>query len=219
MSYSSVIFDLDGTLLDTLSDIASTCNEVLDFHHFPTHPERAYKTFVGDGLEMLIQKITPPNTKKIILKQCYALFSELYSQNWQRNSCPYAGINDMLTALKKHGVMLAVLSNKPHDFTKLFVDEYFSKGLFSIVYGQRDGFPKKPNPAVAIEIASKLHSRPQETLFVGDSGVDIMTGKRANMSTAGVSWGFRSVQELSDCKADIIVHNPLELEQYVIFFT
>ena len=125
----------------------------------------------------------------------------------------------MLSALTKHGVMLAVLSNKPHEFTKLFVDEYFPKGLFSIVYGQRNGFPKKPNPAVALEIASMLNSRPTETLFVGDSGVDIMTGKRANMSTAGVSWGFRSVQELSECKADIIVHNPLELEQYVLFST
>ena len=219
MPYSSVIFDLDGTLLDTLCDLALTCNEVLSFHHFPTHPEPAYKSFVGNGLQSLIEKITPADTSEYVLNRCCSLFTELYAQNWQRNSCPYAGINDMLSALKTHGVMLAILSNKPHEFTKLFVDEYFPKNLFSVVYGQRNGFPKKPDPGVALEIAAMLHSQPQETLFVGDSGVDIMTGRRAKMSTVGVSWGFRSVQELSECKADIIVHNPLELEKYVLFPT
>ncbi len=219
MSYSSLIFDLDGTLLDTLDDLAATCNEVLECNGFPTHPAPAFKTFIGDGLQVLMQKITPVGTGEKALQQCCDLFTELYSQNWKRNSCPYDGINDMLSALKKHDVMLAILSNKPHRFTKLFVDEFFPRGLFPIVYGQRDGFPKKPDPKVALEIAAKFGALPQQTLFVGDSGVDIMTGRAARMGTAGVSWGFRSIQELTAHKADIIVNNPLELEQYVLSFT
>lgn len=219
MSYSSVIFDLDGTLLDTLADLAQTCNKVMDYHHFPTHPTVAYKNFIGDGLQNLIERIVPVGTEADVIQQCCTLFSAHYSRNWKRNSCPYEGINDMVTALKKHGVKLAVLSNKPHEFTRLFVDEYFQKGLFSIVYGQRAGFPKKPDPTVALEIAAQLGVHPQDTLFVGDSGVDIQTGKAANMNTAGVSWGFRCVQELTDNNADIIVNNPLELEQYVLSAT
>ncbi len=219
MPYLSVIFDLDGTLLDTIVDLAETCNEVLALQHFPTHPIPAYKTFVGDGLQSLIRRITPADTDDIVLRQCCTLFAEQYARNWKRNSCPYGGISDMLSALKKHGILLAVLSNKPHEFTKLFVDEFFPPGLFSIVYGQREGVPKKPDPTVALEIAEILGSRPQDTIFVGDSGVDMMTGKTAGMIAAGVSWGFRSVQELTDNKADIIVHNPMELEQYVLFST
>jgi phosphoglycolate phosphatase len=212
----SVIFDLDGTLLDTLADLAETCNLVLEGHHFPTHSADNYKNFVGDGLQMLMKRITPVGTEDRIIQQCCISFSRLYSQRWKRNSCPYEGINDMLSALKRQGVMLAVLSNKPHEFTRLFVDEFFPHGQFSIVYGQRDGFPKKPDPTVALEIASRFGTRPQDTLFVGDSGVDIQTGKAAGMLTAGVSWGFRSRQELTENNADILVHNPLELQQYVL---
>lgn len=219
MRHLSIIFDLDGTLLDTLADIAETCNEVLAHNHFPIHPTVAYKEFIGNGLEILMKRITPVGTEEMVVEQCCKLFAEQYSQNWKRNSCPYEGINDMLSALKSYDVNLAVLSNKPHKFTKLFVDEFFPVKLFSIVYGQREGFPKKPDPAVAMEIAAQFGVRPQDTLFVGDSGVDIMTGKAAGMMTAGVSWGFRSVQELTDNNADIIVYNPLELERYVLSTT
>jgi phosphoglycolate phosphatase len=215
----SVIFDLDGTLLDTLADLAETCNEVLVSHHFPTHSAVKYKKFVGDGLQMLMKRITPIGTEDSIIQQCCISFTRRYSRTWKRNSCPYEGINDMLSALKRQGVMLAVLSNKPHEFTKLFVDEFFPHEQFSIVYGQRDGFPKKPDPTVALEIASRFGVRPQDTIFVGDSGVDIQTGKAAGMLTAGVSWGFRSLRELTENNADILVHNPLELQQYVLSST
>jgi len=219
MSYLSVIFDLDGTLLDTIVDLAETCNKVLEYHDFPVYPTPAFKKFVGDGLEMLMRKITPVGTDEIIITQCCALFTEQYSQSWKRNSCPYAGINDMLSALKNHNVSLAVLSNKPDEFTQLFIEEFFPGEIFSYVYGQRKGFPKKPDPTVALEIAERCGVQPKKTLFVGDSGVDIMTGKAAGMASAGVSWGFRSVQELTDNNADIIVCNPLELEEYVLFST
>lgn len=219
MPYSSIIFDMDGTLLDTLEGLAETCNEVLTLHHWPTHPIPAYKGFIGDGLHNLIKRITPAGTGDIVLQQCTALFTEIYSRNWKRKCCPYDGISAMLSALKTHGLQLAVLSNKPHAFTTLFVDEFFTEGLFSVVYGQRNGYAKKPDPTVALEIAEHLGTRPQDTVFVGDSGVDMQTAKAAGMTAAGVSWGFRSVQELTDNNADIIVHKPLELEQYVLFPT
>ena len=197
MRYSSIIFDLDGTLLDTLSDLAETCNEVLTRHHFPTHPLPAYKGFVGDGLYTLVGRMTPVATANIVLQGCAALFTEIYSRNWKRKSCLYDGINAMLAALKEQGMLLAILSNKPHEFVTLCVDEFFPEGLFTIVYGQRTGFPKKPDPSSALEIVERLGTRPQDTMFVGDSGVDMKTAKAAGMTAAGVSWGFRSVTRTS----------------------
>ena len=108
MKLLSIIFDLDGTLLDTLVDLAETCNEVLAHNHFPIHPTGDYKEFIGNGLQILMKRITPVGTEEIVLEQCCKLFTEQYSQNWKRNSCPYKGINDMLTALKSHGVKLII---------------------------------------------------------------------------------------------------------------
>lgn len=218
MSLSSIIFDLDGTLLDTLADLAETSNKVLAHQNFPLHNQDAYKHFVGDGLRILMERITPHRTEDQIIENCCTLFSKLYAQNWRKNCCPYDGILDMLTVLKRQGINLAVLSNKPHAFTKLFIDNFFPEEFFSIVLGQREGVPKKPSPAVALEIAAKFGSRPSKTLFVGDTGVDMQTGKAAGMLTAGVSWGFRSVQELKENKADLIVNSPMELADYAISF-
>jgi phosphoglycolate phosphatase len=219
MSQLSIIFDLDGTLLDTLADLAETCNKVLAEHRFPVHPEDAYRHFVGDGLWVLMERIIPEGTERSVVETCCTMFIESYARNWKKNSCPYDGIPEMLTALQKKGIELAVLSNKPHIFTQLFVDEFFPKGLFSFVYGQREGVPKKPDPTVALEIAAKLRTGPHKTLFVGDTGVDIQTGKAAGMITAGVSWGFRGEQELVDNNADLIVKSPLELLNYAISCT
>ncbi len=216
MKYSSIIFDLDGTLLDTLTDLAETANVVLKQHKFPTHRQSEYRNFIGDGLAVLMQRITPPGTKEQIIRQCCDVFTRLYSQFWNRNSCPYPGISDMLSALKSRRIKLNVLSNKPHEFTRLFIEEFFPDEPFAIVYGQRDGFAKKPDPAVALHIAGECGIDPCEMLFVGDSAVDIRTGKAAGMATAGVTWGFRSVQELMANNPDVIVNSPLELEQYVL---
>lgn len=218
MPLLSIIFDLDGTLLDTLTDLTETANAVLAHHNFPVHGKDAYKHFVGDGLLKLMERITPHRTEEQIVENCCTLFTELYVENWRKNCCPYDGILDMLTVLKKQGINLAVLSNKPHAFTKLFIDKFFFEEFFSIVLGQREGVPKKPNPTVALEIAAKFCSQPNKTLFVGDTGVDMHTGKAAGMLTAGVSWGFRSVQELKDNKADLIVNSPMELADYAISF-
>lgn len=216
MTYSSVIFDLDGTLLDSLEGLANTCNNVLVSHNFPTHPLGAYQEFVGDGLEILMVRCLPKYTSHTVVLQCCIMFKELYALNWKKTCCAYDGIETMLTTLRKAGCKLSVLSNKPHEFTRLIVKEMFPADMFAVVYGQREGLPKKPDPSVALEIARHHGCSPRETLFVGDTGIDIQTGKAALMVTAGVSWGFRTVQELQDNSADLIVHHPSELVEYVL---
>lgn len=215
MAYSSIIFDLDGTLLDTLTGLAVTCNTVLEKHGFPCHIQDKYRYFVGDGLATLVKRITPEGTEEDILEGCMGLFTTLYARTWQSTCAPYPGVREMLEALRRRSIRLAVLSNKPHAFTTVFVDKFFPEGLFSLVYGQRDGYAKKPDPGTALEIAAQLGSAPRETVFVGDSGVDIRTGKAAGMFTVGVAWGFRGREELEEHNADIIITTPMELLDHV----
>ena len=216
MVYSSVIFDLDGTLLDTLTDIVESINTVLTEHDFPVHSSKTYKTFLGSGLHNLITRSVPKNTPESVISKCCGSFTDIYSKTWMKNCYPYKGINTMLNSLSHEEIKLAVLSNKPHVFTRLFVDRFFPKNLFSAVFGQRDEVEKKPHPAGALIIASILGQPPEQTLFVGDSDIDIKTGKAAGMGTIGVSWGYRTVRELVENKADIIANSPLEIMEYVL---
>jgi phosphoglycolate phosphatase len=187
----------------------------MQHYNFPAHSCAEYKCFIGNGLQKLIERAAPVGTSTEIIEQCCYTFKELYAKSWRSKCCPYEGINDMLPELKKRGITLAVLSNKPHEFTKLFVEEFFPGDTFQVVFGQREGFAKKPDPAVAIEIANMLQVTTNNTLFVGDSGVDIQTGKNAQMKTAGVSWGFRPVEELLENAPDLLINHPLELIDYV----
>lgn len=214
--YKSIVFDLDGTLLDTLSGLVSTCNAVLARFDFPLHSSEKYKIFVGDGLATLMERITPEGTGKPMLDECCRIFNDLYAKNWKNSCGPYAGVGELLQALRANSFHLAVLSNKPHAFTSIIVEYFFPGTTFSLVYGQRDGFAKKPDPQVALEIAAKLSCKPCETVFVGDSGVDIRTGKAAGMLTVGVTWGFRDREELLENRADIIINKPMELLNHVV---
>ena len=215
MKHSSIIFDLDGTLLDTLYDIAETANAALTRHGFPIHAHQEYKHFVGDGLNVLMDRITPLGANETTINSCCQLFMQLYADTWMNNCRPYDGINDMLAAIKQKGLSMAVLSNKPHAFTKLFVDRYFPRNTFTCVYGQRAGISKKPDPGAALEIAKKQEEIPEKMLFVGDTPIDIRTGKASGMMTVAVTWGFRSIQELQQENPDIIINSPMELLQYV----
>ena len=212
----SIIFDLDGTLLDTLQDIAATANAVLVRYGFPVHSLYDYKRFVGDGLKALIEKITPPGTGENIINGCCQLFLQLYAKNWQNTCHPYDGIEDMLVALRKQRLKMAVLSNKPHVFTKLFIDTYFPGQPFAYTYGQREGSPKKPDPTVALELAERLATPPEKMLFVGDTAIDIRTGKAAGMTTVAVTWGFRNLKELEKENPDLIINSPMELLQHAL---
>jgi phosphoglycolate phosphatase len=214
--YTTIIFDLDGTLLDTLSGIATTCNIVLAKQGFPLHPIEDYRYFVGEGLKALMEKITPAGTGKDTIDACCGSFTELYADHWKNSCTVYAGMAELLLALRKNGFRLAVLSNKPHAFTSLIVEDFFPGQIFSLVYGHREGFARKPDPAVALEIAAKLGAQPAETIFIGDSGVDIRTGKAAGMLTVGVTWGFRRKAELQENQADLIINSPMELLHHVL---
>jgi len=216
MPYTSIIFDLDGTLLDTLSDIADSVNTVLTMTDFPTYPRDSYKAFLGDGLRNLISRSVPFGIGETRIQRCCETFTRIYSENWMKNCCPYKGIDTMLSNLSAEGIQLAVLSNKPHTFTCLFVDHFFPGNMFERVFGQREGVNKKPDPAGALNIAELFQTRPENILFVGDSDVDMQTGRAAGMGTAGVSWGYRNVTELVANNAEIIVNSPLEIVEYVL---
>jgi phosphoglycolate phosphatase len=215
MNHSSIIFDLDGTLLDTLYDIAETANAVLARHGFPIHVKHEYKHFVGDGLSVLMKRITPAGVNETIISSCCQLFMQLYAASWMKTCRPYDGIEDMLAAIKQKGLSMAVLSNKPHAFTKLFVERFFPHATFTCVYGQREGIAKKPDPVAALEIVKKQGGNPGMMFFVGDTPIDIQTGKASGMKTVAVTWGFRSIHELQKENPDIIINSPMELLQYV----
>lgn len=214
---TSIIFDLDGTLLDTIDDLADSTNQVLQGFNFPVHSVQSYKLFVGNGLRTLIERAVPVGTAVETVDTCCVEFERIYAQQWKSKCSLYTGINDMLAALQKRGIPLAILSNKPHQFTQLFVEEFFPRGLFRYAFGQRQGFPKKPHPAGAVEIANLLQMNTENILFVGDSDVDIQTGKNAGMKTAAVSWGFRPVEELLENNPDILINHPLDLLDNAIF--
>jgi len=215
MSYSAVIFDLDGTLLDTLADIAEAANRVLASRRLPTHEVLAYRQFVGNGVEKLMERAMPPVLADgDSISKASADFRCIYGDTWNLTTKPYPGINELLAVLAQRGVPLAVLSNKPHANTLTCVGEFFDVGMFSIVLGQRDGFPCKPDPTAAREIADELDVPTSQCLFVGDSNVDMQTAARAEMTGIGVTWGFRSRAELLNSGATRAIDHPNELLEF-----
>jgi len=211
MSYQAVIFDLDGTLLDTLEDIGATVNRVLSARGFPVHPIDAYRFFVGDGVAKLIERALPADKQDAeTVRSCLEAYREDYDQHWNVKTRLYDGVSAMLDALTDLGLKLAILSNKPHEFTERCVREYLSQWSFDVVFGQRDGVPLKPDPAGALAIAHILGIPPAACLYLGDTAVDIQTAIAAGMTPVGVLWGFRPAQELQESGAQILIEQPIE---------
>lgn len=217
MKCKGLIFDLDGTLLDTLDDLAIAANETLAHFGFPAHPVDAYRYFVGEGLRTLMQRIVPgSDATEEQLDHYMAKFGEIYLATWNVHTRLYKGISEMIDSLSAAGLQLAVLSNKPHLFTKLCVETFFPDQPFAFVFGQRDGVAKKPDPAGALEIAAKMGVEVGDILYVGDTATDMQTGKGAGMRTIGVEWGFRDRTELENNNAWKIVGTPAEVVTYAI---
>ena len=213
--YKTIIFDLDGTLIDSMADIAAAANKALKTLNFPVHPADAYRFFVGDGLAVLARRIVPEKTSVEQAGEVAELFKRYYEQNWDQTTRPYPGILHMLESLSRSPINLAVLSNKPDEFTQIYIKRFFPDIAFKFVFGNRPSVPQKPAPDSALEIAQKLECHPSQCLFVGDTNVDVKTGKAAGMTAMGVTWGFRDQAELEKSGADIIIDTPQQLTDYV----
>lgn len=210
--YAAIIFDLDGTLLDSLADIAEAANRVLASRHLPTHDVPAYRQFVGNGVEALMERAIPPELRNPdTIASSSDQFRRVYGETWKLSTCPYPGIQDLLDALRQRRIQLAVLSNKPHENTVTCVREFFDASTFKAIVGQRAGVACKPDPAAALEIADMLGISPTRCLFVGDSNVDMQTAVNAGMQGIGATWGFRSRAELLASGARLAIDHPREL--------
>lgn len=206
----TVIFDLDGTLLDSIEDIASSMNKVLESLQLPTHKIEDYKHFVGGGVDILVENALS-NQSKEIKDEVIKRFKIEYDGKLHSKTLPYDGIYELLDELKKLDINLAVLSNKPHEFTVSYVNHFFKNYNFKEIHGQKKDVPKKPDPKAALDIVKCLDSSCENTYFIGDTKIDMQTAKSANMTAIGVLWGFRDEKELRDFGADFIVKEPLEI--------
>jgi len=212
LPYNAVLFDLDGTLLDTIRDIAEAMNTVLQRYGFPIHATGTYRDFVGNGMEVLVRRVLPEESRDPgTVALCHSALIEEYEANWRNNSRPYEGVPELLDALAARNMKLSVLSNKPDEFVKTMVAELLPRWPLQPVLGASPAFPKKPDPAAALEIAARLSLSPAEFLYLGDTDVDMKTAVAAGMHPVGVLWGFRTGEELIRGGAKTVIAKPMEL--------
>ncbi|MHC4176443.1 MAG: HAD family hydrolase [Planctomycetota bacterium] len=212
MKRQAVIFDLDGTLLDTLEDLADSGNHTLARYGLPTHPVDAYRYFIGDGVGMLIRRMLPEGRRnEDTIGKVTKTYREEYGRRWNVKTKPYDGIGELLDALKAAKIKTAVLSNKPHELTEKCVGELLSRWTFDAALGHRDGIARKPDPAGALWIARQWRLAPSEIVYVGDTATDMETAVAAGMYPCGVLWGFRPAQELLTGGAKVLIERPIEL--------
>jgi len=210
MTYKAVIFDLDGTLVNTLQDIAESVNFALRKYQLPVHPVESYRLKVGNGNKVLVQRSLPPE-KQHLAEPILKIQMDYYAEHFCDYSQPYPHIPELLTELKTLGLKLAVLSNKPDRFMLPLVGKMFTQGVFDRIQGQTEGIPLKPDPAFALAIAFDLQVAPEQMVYVGDTGVDMQTATRAGMFAVGATWGFRDRDELLQNGAQALIDQPGQL--------
>ncbi len=210
LCFRAVIFDLDGTLADSLGDIGGAMNEALAAQGLPEHPLTAYREFIGDGVEMLARRAAP-DLGEFEVAQLVEAYRQRYAAGIDAATRPYEGIAELLDGLVAAEVPLAVLSNKRDDFTLELVKRRFSRWPFRVVRGERADVPRKPHPAAALEIAATLSIAPGQCAFVGDTAIDMQTAVAAGMQAVGVLWGFRGRTELLEAGATRLLTHPREL--------
>lgn len=210
------IFDLDGTLLDTVADLANATNQALQQCGYPTHPVEAYYQFVGNGINKLFARALPAehSTEENVLR-IRALFVPYYNEHNADCSRPYPGVVGLLRALQDDGVQLAVASNKYHEATLKLVRHFFPDIRFAAIYGQREGVAIKPAPDIVHDILRDTGIAKEKTLYIGDSGVDMQTASNAGVESVGVTWGFRSEEELREHGAAHIVRIADEIKNII----
>lgn len=213
--YKAAIFDLDGTLLNTLESIARPTNEALKHFGYEERPLESYKYYVGDGYRNCVARALADDgeTDPLKIAEVYEFGSGLYADDPMYNIKPYAGVKEAISEMRSAGVKIAVLTNKPNVSAPAVVEKYFGERFFDIVIGQRNGKPQKPDPASADEILEKLKVSPEECCYFGDSSTDMKLGKAAGFYTVGVAWGFRTKEELENNHADMIINEPKEIAE------
>jgi phosphoglycolate phosphatase len=211
--FQAIILDVDGTLLDTLRDLADSMNSTLRHFGFPVHKLEKYKYFVGDGLENLVRRSLPDSAKTDpgLISRCIEMMQQIYERNWNVKSRPYPGIPELLDALTARGLKMAVLSNKPHELTQKAIEGLLPAWRFEVVMGERPPVPRKPDPSSALEIANRLGVEPARFLYLGDTATDMKTANAAAMYAVGALWGFRNAEELIESGAKKLIAKPAEL--------
>ena len=207
-----IVFDLDGTLLNSLEDLADSANWVLEQHGFPTHPVDAYRYFVGDGVRKLIERILPQEERtEARIEQCRQEFVAYYKVHMEDKTSVYEGITELLVELKNRGLKIAVATNKVHIAVKPLMEKYFPKIRFDSMIGQREGVPVKPAPQIMFDILRETGCEPSEALHVGDTATDMQLAHNAGVTPVGVLWGYRPLEELQEAGAKFIIEKPEEL--------
>ncbi len=216
MNYKGVIFDLDGTLVDSIEDLGDAVNKVLLDHHFPPHSYTTYKRLIGNGLKKLVYDTLPENNRSNEMQaECRHQLFEVYEKNCMNKTKPYDGIFDLLSSLESKGIRCAVLSNKADGFTKQIVRTLFPKVNFEYIIGVTNEAEKKPHPGAALRICEGMGLEPADMIFIGDSGVDMQTANNAQMCAVGALWGFKSRKEIQQNGAAHLISHPLELTHII----
>lgn len=211
----TVIFDLDGTLLNTITDMAEAGNKVCRDRGWPEHTVEEYTAMVGHGMTNLVTKFSPEEFRGAEqVEETLAQYMEYYGKHNMEKTAPYPGIQELLQKLKASGMQLAVYSNKADAFSGVMVEHYFP-GVFDLVRGKVDGVPVKPDPEGIRAVMETLRADPESSLFVGDSSVDVRTGHNGGMKVCGVTWGFRSRASLEEAGADALADTADELAKVI----
>lgn len=212
----AVIFDLDGTLLNTLDDLADSTNYALSRFGYPTRTIDEVRQFVGNGVAKLIDRAIPEGKNNPNFEKCLAIFKENYAQNMYNKTAPYNGIIEMLSNLKSKGIKIAVVSNKFDLAVKELCKKYF-EGFIDFVAGENEaqGIKKKPAPDTVISVLNEFNFAPEDAVYVGDSDVDIMTAKNSKMPCISVTWGFRDEKFLLENGATILINAPSEIYNHL----
>lgn len=210
MSIKLVLFDLDGTLVNTLADLCYGVNRELEKYNFPTHKEEAFKYFAGNGIPKMVERALPSDVSADLKEKITADFLSYYADHYCDKSYAYKGTVELAKALKEKGLLIAVVTNKADEVASLVVNKLFGN-IFDFIMGQKKGIPPKPDPTAALLTMEKLGVKPQECAFVGDTGVDVLTGANSGAYPVGVLWGFREKKELIENGAKSIIEDPAEL--------
>ena len=215
--YKTVVFDLDGTLLNTIDDLADAGNRVCAARGWPQHTVEEYKYFVGNGIPKLVERFSPPEARTpAVLADTLAAFQADYGAHLRDKTAPYPGMPALLSRLKAAGVQLAVFSNKADPLARQVVADYFDAALFDVVRGALPGVPTKPAPQGTLALMQAIGADPAATLYVGDSNVDVDTAHNAGLPCCGVLWGFRTRQELTDAGAEHLAADAEELWNVIV---